>query len=238
MDVPFQGRAVGDPAADTLTQQINALPEVQGILQRWDAFSSTQPAQDHQRILAIAQQHGLSIPDGYEYKVAPTRDAQGHHTVTAGVQKTPSLWEAIAPALGIFGAVTGAGVLASGGLGAASGLNADGTLASHVIAPTSAALPAGTNGASLAALGGGASALSSLPAALKALVPLAGLVGGHAIAGNQSNQNVPPQLNDLLAQALARIKYQNPLFQAATQQAFGGLPTYAQHGITPPTGSL
>lgn len=74
----------------------------------------------------------------------------------------------------------------------------------------------------------------NLSGALKGLAPLAGLIGGHFLQQSQQNNAVPPQLNDLLTQALARIKYQNPLFQAASQQAFLGLPDYARQGIKPP----
>ena len=40
----------------------------------------------------------------------------------------------------------------------------------------------------------------------------------------------PPELQQLLAQSRDRVAYQNPLFQAVTQMAYGGLPTYARQG--------
>jgi len=40
----------------------------------------------------------------------------------------------------------------------------------------------------------------------------------------------PPELSQLLAMSRDRTAYQNPLFQAVTQMAYGGLPTYARQG--------
>jgi len=39
-----------------------------------------------------------------------------------------------------------------------------------------------------------------------------------------------PELQQLLAQSRDRVAYQNPLFQAVTQMAYSGLPTYARQG--------
>ena len=47
----------------------------------------------------------------------------------------------------------------------------------------------------------------------------------------------PPELSQLLALSRDRTAYQNPLFQAVTQMAYGGLPTYARAG-TSLSGSL
>lgn len=40
----------------------------------------------------------------------------------------------------------------------------------------------------------------------------------------------PPELQQLLALSRDRTAYQNPLFQAVTQMAYQGLPTYARQG--------
>lgn len=47
--------------------------------------------------------------------------------------------------------------------------------------------------------------------------------------------NVPPALEQLLAQSVQRGQYQNPLFQATSNQAFAGLPSYARQGLTMPS---
>jgi hypothetical protein len=47
----------------------------------------------------------------------------------------------------------------------------------------------------------------------------------------------PDELQQLLALSRDRVAYQNPLFQAVTQLAYSGLPTYARQG-TQLTGSL
>jgi hypothetical protein len=77
-----------------------------------------------------------------------------------------------------------------------------------------------------------------------ALMLAAGTVPG-LIARYASNDNdsTPPELRQLLQLQSQRTAYQNPLFEAVTNQAFQGLPTYATQGkglsgglpTTPPT---
>lgn len=67
----------------------------------------------------------------------------------------------------------------------------------------------------------------------EALAAAAGIVPGLiARLTSGGNSNVPPELQQLLAQQVARNTYQNPLFQAATNQAFMGLPSYATQGLS------
>src|SRR5262245_37100181 len=42
----------------------------------------------------------------------------------------------------------------------------------------------------------------------------------------------PPELQQLLSESVNRTQYQNPLFQAVTQMAYRGLPTYAREGTS------
>lgn len=51
--------------------------------------------------------------------------------------------------------------------------------------------------------------------------------GGLAAAGG-----MPPEVTQLLQQSVGRQQYQNPLFQAVTNQAFMGLPAYARDGLS------
>lgn len=44
--------------------------------------------------------------------------------------------------------------------------------------------------------------------------------------------SVPPELQQLLSESVNRTQYQNPLFQAVTQMAYRGLPTYAREGTS------
>lgn len=44
--------------------------------------------------------------------------------------------------------------------------------------------------------------------------------------------NTPPELQQLLSESVNRTQYQNPLFQAVTQMAYQGLPTYARQGTS------
>lgn len=145
---------------------------------------------------------------------------------------------------GLLGGLSGAAGAAGAGSGSGADAAAGSALPSTQIGTGAIGPISGSGAASVApgsaAMAGGTAAgvASSLPTILQKLAPLAGLVAGKAFSGAGAGASVPPQLNDLLAQALARMKYQNPLFQAATQQAYGGLPTYAKQGIPPPSGSL
>jgi hypothetical protein len=44
--------------------------------------------------------------------------------------------------------------------------------------------------------------------------------------------NTPPELQQLLSESVNRTRYQNPLFQAVSQMAYRGLPTYAREGTS------
>lgn len=44
--------------------------------------------------------------------------------------------------------------------------------------------------------------------------------------------NTPPELQQLLSESVNRSRYQNPLFEAVTQMAYRGLPTYAREGTS------
>jgi len=71
----------------------------------------------------------------------------------------------------------------------------------------------------------------------QALAVLAGLAPGliaRATSGG-ANSSVPPELSQAIQQQTARTQYQNPLFQAASNQAFMGLPTYARQGLSMPS---
>jgi hypothetical protein len=91
-------------------------------------------------------------------------------------------------------------------------------------------IPPGTDLAGSGFAGG----LLSVPAWLRPLIAAATGLGIHAATGGGSGTglpgNLPPQFSDLLALALQRAQSQQPLFQAATQQAYAGLPTYAKGG--------
>jgi hypothetical protein len=71
----------------------------------------------------------------------------------------------------------------------------------------------------------------------EALAALAGAAPGliARLTSGGADANVPPELRQLLAQSVQRQQYQNPLFQAVSQQAFQGLPAYARQGLSMPT---
>lgn len=67
-------------------------------------------------------------------------------------------------------------------------------------------------------------------------IPIAALAAGRALspggnsgAPNGAN-NLPPELQQMLALSVQRMRDQEPLFQAINRQALAGLPTYAKGG--------
>lgn len=84
-----------------------------------------------------------------------------------------------------------------------------------------------------AAANAGAGMLGSLnnpSALLKALAGLGGLFGGKLLTGNMAQNNVPPQLNQLLDLSVQRAQSQQPLFNAATNGLYQMLPDFAKKG--------
>lgn len=70
-----------------------------------------------------------------------------------------------------------------------------------------------------------------LPALLRTIAPLAPLVAGRLQGGSGApgvNTQMPPELQQLLAQAMRRMADQEGLFQSVTAQAKAGLPTAYQ----------
>jgi hypothetical protein len=72
----------------------------------------------------------------------------------------------------------------------------------------------------------------------EAIAAAAGIVPGliARLTSGGADANVPPELRQLLAQSVQRQQYQNPLFQAVSNQAFQGLPSYARQGLSMPSG--
>jgi hypothetical protein len=68
----------------------------------------------------------------------------------------------------------------------------------------------------------------------EAIAAAAGIVPGliARLTSGGPDANVPPELRQLLAQSVQRQQYQNPLFEAVTNQAFSGLPSYARQGLS------
>lgn len=69
---------------------------------------------------------------------------------------------------------------------------------------------------------------------LRAGIPLGALAAGRMANGGGdgmgSGDGLPPELQQLLAMSLQRMRDQEPLFQAVNQQAFAGLPAYVKGG--------
>jgi hypothetical protein len=95
-------------------------------------------------------------------------------------------------------------------------------------------LGAAAGGAASAATGGAGAdqGISKLHTALALLAGAGPGLFARLTGGGSGSGSVPPELRDMLALAQQRTQYQNPLFEAATRQAFGGLPQYATTGLT------
>lgn len=143
-----------------------------------------------------------------------------------GTWETPIDWGnilnvGIAGGLGA-GAASAAGLFGGGAAAGTGSVAADpalvGALPSAQIGTGAAALPSAA--ASVGGAGGG------LPSWLgPALSVGTGLVGRMAGGGGGSNQQpIPPELQQLLAEATRRTMNQGPLSDAITQQALAGLP--------------
>lgn len=69
---------------------------------------------------------------------------------------------------------------------------------------------------------------------VRAGLPLGALAAGRMANGGGggmgSGGDLPPELQQLLAMSLQRMRDQEPLFQAVNQQAFAGLPAYVKGG--------
>lgn len=76
----------------------------------------------------------------------------------------------------------------------------------------------------------GAAGAATIPAWLKVLTTLGTAVGGHALSNMSGNNNVPPELRQLLQMQLDRQNAQTPNFQAVTQGLHAMLPTFAKTG--------
>lgn len=147
------------------------------------------------------------------------------------------------------GATIGMGTAIAGGYGAgllndlmaaggATGAGAGGVLPSTPIG-TGAVQGLGNLGAVGGGVGAGAGAAAAaggggiLDTLLKLAPVGAGLVGKLASGGFGGGNSGPggqmsPELQQLLQLSMQRMQSQEPLFQAVTKQALGGLPTYAK----------
>jgi hypothetical protein len=175
-----------------------------------------------------AYQFAHNYANGQPYYNADT----GETSTAGGIWSNPETWVQLA----LGGALGGAAATGGYGLASAGGAAGSGGAGGGAAAGTTAA---GSGGAATAAkVASAASGLAGKAASpshgQEALALLAGIVPG-LIARTQSNNNVPPELSQLLNQSMARQQYQDPLFQATTRQAFQGLPTYAQQGLSLPS---
>jgi hypothetical protein len=223
-----------------LARQINTLiasdPELQRLAQAVNATGVFSADGQRARIAffeAMAAR-GIRLPEDYNWRFDPSLGTSVDITRDNFFERNKD-W--ILPVA--VGSVTGLGLAGVGGgaTGTASAMNLGPTLAGGG-AVTPPAPPAGltvpTTGAASGGIGG---ALASLPSwlgpAITAATPVIGravMGGGPASGPTTGAVGVPPELSELLQDAMRRMRSQEPLFQATTRQAFAGLPDYVKRG--------
>lgn len=160
------------------------------------------------------------------------------------IERNPWIW----PIIGIGGGI-GAHALGFGGSAAsAAGPTMEGGATVAANLGSASALPAAAAGGGMAAgMAGAAGAAGSAAASRSVLsrigeqlarvgLPLGALAAGQAFGPGSgmpaagTSQGIPPQLQELLALSMQRMRDQDPLFKAVNRQAFEGLPQYAKEG--------
>jgi hypothetical protein len=99
-------------------------------------------------------------------------------------------------------------------------------------------VPGGTNTGGGNSGTGGLSGLGGSGGITKAIAALGAALLGKTLSGNAAENNVPPELKQMLQMSMDRSQYQNPLFQAATQGTYRMLPNFAREGTTLSTNAL
>lgn len=150
---------------------------------------------------------------------------------TMGIESATSLGLPATEGLGTAGAAAAAGIPTTYGLQSGDGVG------TNVGQPSmddvgglvpGATYPNGVPGGGLP----GSLLDSKWSPLLKALAGVGGLLGGKLLGGDP-NDNVPPQLTQLLDLAMQRANAQTPLFNATQKGFYDMLPTFAKNGRPP-----
>lgn len=186
---------------------------------------------------------GAELPGSIRTQLQSYHPTWGHG---AGMAENTGLWDKwetwLQLGLGAgLGGVAAAGLTGAGAAGGSGAAASGGSMPAVGVAPFSG-LPGGI-GAGVGSAGWGAGAAGAAGAAgsipgwldtvLKAAPVGAGLINHFASGdgpggGGGAGGNMPPELSELLALSMKRMRDQEPLFQSVTKQALAGLPTYAQ----------
>ncbi len=145
---------------------------------------------------------------------------------TMGIADAGALGLPATPGLGTFGAAAGAGIPTTMGLTSGEGVG------TNVGQPSMADIGGLVQGGGLNGGGGFPGSLLTDPKwspLLKTLAGVGGLIGGKFLGGDP-NDNVPPQLTQLLDLAMQRANSQTPLFNATQKGFYDMLPTFAKQG--------
>lgn len=182
------------------------------------------------RVLLAAAAVGAPIAAAYLMPAAGAAGAAGSGGV--GIGETAAVTGL--GGSGMAGSAGGIGATSVGANGAwiPAGAGATGTaLTSRQTTPNAGTLPRGGTG-----LPPGAGNIpwgDVMKRLAEAGIPLAALATGRGLSGGDGAGNqteIPQELKDLLAMSMKRMAYQEPLAKAVTDQALGGLPTYAKTG--------
>lgn len=217
------GRSTGNPQLDALSAQIYNLPAVQKAINEWDytfTYGGNSTQETQAKIAAAIKAAGLTVPEGYGFEIIP----QGGGQTAAGIAKTPSPWEAVAPGIYITAALLTGGALAGGGgtaTGAAGvetgGVEAGAGTAGAVLPSTTIGSGfvgpiAGGTGLTGAGVGGAGLTGDKILGALGDVGP----VLGSAAAGVEKNNLAQDQLN-LGRDRLAQDQYQDNVTNPGTR---------------------
>lgn len=229
--------------AQQVQQQINAKRAQIIAYVQAHPFPADRPGSNDNLNRAFAEAaaaNGIQLPRNYHID-AHTFQVKHNEDVGATINKI---------AAGTVGVLTGAAALSplfGGGAAAGTATGAAQTAGPAVAAAGEATIPAGAavggdvglaTGATGAAAGAGSRGAAALREVakhsdlasqiLKTAVPGAAALIGHQVTQGNGAGQITPELRQLLTMAMQRAASQQPLFEAATKQAFMGLPTYAR----------
>jgi hypothetical protein len=210
---------------------------------RWEPDPSWTPEERRQALLEWERNEVALNPDKpIDSDIYEWRDGQLEHTRDSWIDRNAAWFFPAAVmggglGLGALGAYGGASAAASGptlGGGQTLAANLGGTGALGAGGAPLAAGAGGAGAAGLASILGGPLAQAGIPAAMALLGRAMG--GAQPLStpalggGGMGNANLPPEFQQLLAEAMKRMSAQAPLAEAINAQAMGGLPTIYQKG--------
>ena len=245
-------RSTQESELDRFNQWMRAQPWYQTVLSAVGRPASSGLAEGQQQQIEQAlRANGIEIPKDFHIDEGGNlnqKSRTGRNLMIAGIAGGAALGGLGLAGLGPLGGLGASGAAGAAGAEGAAGVGAGGAAAGFLPGFVGTVAPAASVGAgaggTLAGLGGaaaagaaGAAGSGAAGGAARGLGSLATWLGpaigaGASLIGsrltNNPMANVPPELQQLLQESVRRSQYQNPLFNAVTDAAYAGLPTYAK----------